>query len=244
MQAKLDLFYPALDGTDLGFDLYLPESENPPLVVCIHGGGWISGDRKDYADVGIALADHGFAAACPTYRLAPLHPFPTPVDDIRAFVQFAKAESQLGWDPTRLATLGNSAGGHLAAMAGLLEQEVKAVVDICGISDVTDPRAQHFPISWAFLEQFMQIPYEGHDETFRAASPLHQVPVSPPPFLLIHGEQDDIVPVAQSTSLANELKRKGGDVELHLLPHDGHSFSYESWEHITSLFVRFLKERL
>lgn len=244
MQAKLDLIYPALDGTDLGFDLYLPEAENPPLVVCIHGGGWISGDRKDYADVGIVLADHGFAAACPSYRLAPLHPFPTPVDDIRSFVRFARTEAELGWDPARIATLGNSAGGHLASMAGLLEPDIKAVVDICGISDVTDPRAQHFPISWAFLEQFMQVPYEGNSETFRAASPLHQVAVSPPPFLIIHGEQDDIVPVAQSTALADELGRKGGEAELHILPHDGHSFSYESWEHITSLFVRFLKERL
>lgn len=243
----LDTVYSTPGGIPLAFDLVKPDSGTAhPLVICIHGGGWISGDRTGMRDVAENLAAAGFAAACPSYRLAPLHPFPAAVEDIRAFVTFCQENAKgLGLDAERMATLGNSAGGHLAAMAALGgDHGVRAVVDICGISDVCDPRAQHFPISWAFLEQFMQVPFEGNEDRYREASPIHQVMPGDPPFFLIHGEDDDIVPVEQSHRLHAKLQSNGVHSELGTLPNEGHSFSYEGWMEIERRYLRFLREQL
>ncbi len=244
-----DQTYAEPKGLPLAFDLFRPEGDGPfPMVVCIHGGGWISGEKEDMADVAAMLTAHGFAAGCPQYRLAPLHPFPAAVEDVLAFITFARSEAEaLRLDPGRFASLGNSAGGHLAAMAGLSkfsDSRVQAVVDICGIADLTDPHGQHFPVSLGFLEQFMGGPYEGNEEAWQAASPLHQIPDSPPPFLLIHGDADDIVPVGQSVALGEKLESAGGKVETHLLPGEGHAFTLEGWSHIERLFLDFLGRQL
>ena len=245
--AIYDTTYASPSGMSLGFDFYRPDVVGPvPMVICIHGGGWISGDKSDMSEVAIGLASHGFAAACPSYRLAPHHPYPAPLDDLRSFVAYCREHAHdLGIQPDRIASLGNSAGGHLAAMVGLTgEERVNAVVDICGISDLSDPRADHFPISWAFLDQFMQVPYEGHEALYRDASPVCHVTKDAPPFLIIHGEADDIVSTEQSMRLASSLSNAGVEHELHLLPNEGHGFSYHGWAEIERHFLRFLHERL
>ena len=115
-----DQKYP-VEGGELGFDFFRPEGEGPfPLVVFLHGGGWISGDRTMYRDEAIWLAPQGFACACINYRLAPLYPFPVPVADCQAFVRFARTNHEtLAIDPNQITAMGNSAGGHLALMLGL-----------------------------------------------------------------------------------------------------------------------------
>jgi acetyl esterase/lipase len=241
--------YSSISGATLRYDLFLPEGEGPfPLVACIHGGGWISGDRCDMHEVAKILAQDGFAAACVQYRLAPLHPFPSPVEDVRAFIRHIRTEAaDLPVDSSRIGSLGISAGGHLAQMLGVgpAESRVHAVVNICGISDVSDPRSRHYPIAWSFLDQFMGgVPYEGNEELFRQASPLHQVDENAAPSLLIHGEVDDIVPVEQSRSLAEAFERHGVAVRLELFPFEGHSFSLDAWPRIDALSREFLTERL
>lgn len=249
VQRLYEQIYAEPNGLPLRYDFFRPDSDIPiPLVVCIHGGGWISGEKEGMHDVAEMLASQGYAAACPQYRLAPLHPFPAPVEDILAFVTHMRASSEwLGIDPQRFASLGNSAGGHLAAMAGLskyADSMVQAVVDICGISDVTDPHGQHFPISIGFLEQFMAQPFAGNEELYRLASPLHQVQSGAPPFLIVHGEADDIVPFGQSIALSNKLQEVGTETELHILPGEGHAFSFESWMEIEMLILNFFQKSL
>jgi acetyl esterase/lipase len=252
VQTRLNQSYTSTGGASLLYDLFLPDtSEPPPLVICIHGGGWISGEKEGMREIAGILVSRGYAAAAPQYRLAPLHPYPSAVEDICHFRQFA-AEQAREWrvDPDRIGVFGNSAGGHLAAMAALFtndefaESPIKAVVDVCGISDVTNPRVQHFPISWGFLEQFMNVPFEGHDQVYREASPLFHVKAGAPPFLLVHGEADDIVPVSQSVALAEALKEAGVPVELHCLPHEGHALSYEGWVKTESLMFDFFDRYL
>lgn len=247
MTTPVEAVYSAPGGVPLGYDLFRPAKDAAcPLVVCIHGGGWISGERCDMHDVAANLARNGFAAACISYRLAPLHPFPAAVNDVQAFLTYINENADsLGIDSSRVATLGNSAGGHLAAMGGLTgPNPASAVVDICGISDVTDPRTQHYPVSWGFLEQFMQLPYEGNEEAFRQASPCHHVHQASPPFLLIHGEADDIVPVQQSKELARKLSEAGVKNYFVTLPNEGHGFSYEAWAKIERLYTEFLTTTL
>lgn len=253
MVPRLDLPFTGGEGASLSFDFYRPATDAVlPVVVCIHGGGWISGDKSMMAEVAVNLADQGYAVACPEYRLAPLHPYPCAVEDVQAFVRHLRAHAaELNIDPNAVASLGNSAGGHLSSMLGLLDGEVdgirskvNAVVNICGIADLTRPAEQHFPVSFGFLEQFMGVPYNGHEATWAEASPVSHVDKSDAPFLIIHGEEDDIVPIAQSEVLAAKLFTTGCDVEFHRLPGEGHSFTFEGWSQIEALFYAFLARTL
>lgn len=249
MRSIIDQAYCVRNGTQLKFDFYAPESAPPlPLIICIHGGGWISGCKEDMAEAAAVLARQGFAVACPEYRLAPLHTCPAAIEDVREFVMFAKENAgSLGYDASRIASFGNSAGGHLAAMVGLSsrsDQRVDAVVSICPITDLTRPREQHFPIAWSFLEQFMGASWEEDEELHRAASPLWQVSADAPPFLVYHGAEDDIVPVAQSEAFVESLRRVGGNVEYHRLEGELHGMSFDAWQEIVDRTTSFLKEVL
>lgn len=244
-----DLPYAEPSGMTLTLDLFRPDGDGPfPVVLCIHGGGWISGEKEGMHDIAAMFTKHGFAAACVQYRLAPLHPFPAAVEDVFAAITFLRAESEsLNLDKGRFASFGNSAGGHLAAMAGVskfADSRVQAVAAVCPITDLTDPHGQHFPVSLGFLEQFMGQPYEGNEELYRAASPLHLVQAGQPPFLLIHGEADDIVPFGQSVALAQVLQESGVPAELNLLPGEGHGLTWEAWAWTERAVVDFLKRTL
>lgn len=241
--------YAAPGGVPLSFDVFLPDGEPPfPAVVCIHGGGWISGEKEGMHDVAAFFARHGFAGVCMGYRLAPLHPFPAPVEDVKACIGHLRAHGlDVGVDPNKLATFGNSAGGHLAAMAGLVLGQglpVEAVISVCPLTDLTRPGEQHFPISWSFLEQFMGVPYEGNEETYEAASPLFAVHPGAAPFFLVHGDADDIVPVAQSDALAAALNRAGIPADYRRLADEGHALSEQAWNELMAWSVEFLRGKL
>lgn len=249
MIAIVDQVYASHGGIDLRYDLFRPNSEDViPLVICIHGGGWISGCKEDYRELGLALCRAGFAAAIPQYRLAPLHPFPAAVDDIAEFVRFCRSKAgEWHIDPDKIGAFGNSAGGHLAAMAGLQSDptsNVNAVVDVCGLTDLRNPRETHLPISWAFIDQFLPYEYAGNETIFESASPICRAFPGAPPFLIIHGEEDDIVPVSQSDAFVGALKEKGVPVEYYRYPGEDHGFSNGSWPLIEAAAVRFLRDRL
>ena len=252
-----DQVYSTPSGVPLQFDLLAPESDRPlPLVICIHGGGWISGDKSDMDDIVSLFASNGYAAAAIDYRLAPLYPFPAPVIDCLNFVRYVRENApSLNIDPKRIASFGNSAGGHLASMLGVLDSlpgeadnpnsgRVNAVVDLCGISDVNDPRVQHNPIAWSFLEHLMEVPYEGNEEKFRLASPVSHVDRHSAPFLIIHGEDDDVVPIDQSERMAAALRGHEVPVEFIRMPSEGHAFSYQAWPFLAQKALEFLATTL
>ncbi len=236
-------------GYELPYDYFPPPRAGAPLVVCIHGGGWISGEPEGMHDVAERLQAMGYAAATPAYRLAPLHPFPAAVSDVRTFLGQIRAQAAvLGFDPSRVGALGNSAGGHLAAMCGsdgiAPSSKANAVVAICPITNVTDHRVRHFPISYSFLEQFMGVPPEGNEGVYREASPVFGVGPGSPPHLLIHGTADDIVPVGQTDELERALMEQGVRVRKRILEGEGHSFSFGGWAEIEREFDAFFGEEL
>lgn len=248
-----DQVYAQKKGGDLTFDLIRPDSDAVlPLVVMIHGGGWISGEKESYWDEAEWLAKEGFACACISYRLAPLFPFPAAVADVQDFIAYARSKAD-EWKirSDQICTMGNSAGGHLALMAGFCRENMEtgeavqganAVVDICGIADLRIPADSHFGIANSFLEQFMDGPHSGNEEKWEAASPMvHASPLSPRT-LILHGDQDDVVPVELSRSLDLALRDMGVPCEYRELPGEGHSFTWEGWQTIRDHYRRFLGE--
>ena len=240
-----DEVYTNVGSVDLRFDAILPDGKAAPAIVCIHGGGWVSGDRSDMHEVARYFADQGFAAFCPQYRLAPLYGYPAPIEDIQAFIVYLREKADsLGILADSIGVLGNSAGGHLAAMAGLGEDpnaRANAVVDICGLTDLTNYRESHPPISWDFLVQFMGgAPAE--DPRWIEASPLFRVHADAPPFLILHGEEDDGVYLDQSVRFFDALKAAGVQCEFEALPNEGHSFTESSFMHILNRSTQFYKD--
>ncbi|MCZ7580538.1 MAG: alpha/beta hydrolase [Fimbriimonadaceae bacterium] len=254
MKRLLGQPYAELGGVRLCYDLFLPEGPGPfPVVIAIHGGGWISGERSNMHDVAPPLCSHGIAVACPDYRLAPLNPFPAAVKDVQSFARYLRAASaDLGLEPDRVGTMGVSAGGHLAAMLSLAGPVIEAEGDcranagfaICPLTDLSDPYEKHFPISHSFIEQFMGGPYEGREDLYRSASPLAHVSQGCPPLALVHGSEDDIVPFAQSEALYAALQGAGCESEFHPLPGEGHGFSLQGWSKIEGWLCDFFQRRL
>jgi acetyl esterase/lipase len=233
----------------LQLDLWVPESSTPPaLVVWIHGGGWMIGDRRYLPEtlrpnqLFDALLRAGLAVATIDYRLALEAPFPAQLHDAKAAIRYLRAHAgELGIDTGRIGVWGESAGGHLAALVGLTghradleggigvvgeSSAVDVVVDWYGPADFTTmPRMTPPPHIAAKLEAAMHTPPEdtlvaGLDDAARAdASPISHVTAQAPPFLLVHGTTDWLVPYAQSEQLHAALTAVG--VDSRLVPVEG-----------------------
>ena len=255
MELVSDREYSCPDGAPLKFDLCHPGGGPTPLAVFLHGGGWMSGDRGMFRDEALWLARQGFAAAVIDYRLAPLHPFPAAVVDAQSFVRFARQNAEeLKIKPDKIAAIGNSSGGHLACMLGLcnetfgsessVDHKANAVVDICGLTDMRDPGDTQFDASFGFIEQFLGGPYAGNEERYAQASPLAHLTDAVCPFLIVHGDQDDVVPPNQSAALHEALTKAGGKSSLIMLEGEGHSFTFGAWDRVREAYLAFLRDVL
>ena len=248
-----DQEYARPDGFPLLYDFFRPNSKDElPLVVFLHGGGWISGDRQMYRDEAIWLTSRGYACALIDYRLAPLSPFPAAVQDAQSFVRFIRSRSsELGVLPDKVVAFGNSAGGHLAAMLGLChetfgapnnpeEHLVNGVIALSAITDIRDPSESQFDISLSFVEGFMGGPWKGREDLYESASPVAHVNDDVCPFLIVHGSKDDIVPPSQSSGLHAALLAVGCESRLILLEGEEHSYSPTGWQAIRDAYIEFL----
>ena len=233
VETRANVTYATHDGTELKGDYYVPKAPGKfPVIVAVHGGGWVGGSKSGYTYWGPYLAQRGIALFAVDYRLAkPDHPtYPGAVQDIRAAIQFVKAKAaDLKADPEHVGLMGDSAGGHLVALTGLaadkppfstgypsdpyanVSASVKAVVAAYGIYDMAQqwnhdqlsrPRNN---ISSTFLGKF---PYEDRKIYFES-SPMSYVTRenSNVSFLLTWGTGDDIVDPKQSEDFMLALKQ-------------------------------------
>lgn len=232
---------------ELVLDLYLPEippERRPPsglpLVIYMHGGGWVQGTRQGPSAVAFAmeLTAEGFAFASVDYSLAPRHRAPAAIEDCKLAVRRLRATAaDYGLDPDRFIAMGNSAGGHLAAMVGLTRPEdgfdgddlngassaVSAVVDLCGITDVAELIDQREHRIWADAWIPKNVP--DRQALARRCSPVTYAHADAPPFLLLHGDADEAVPHDQSRRLAAALEDAGAPATLVTIPGAGHYLS-------------------
>ncbi|HEV2130448.1 MAG TPA: alpha/beta hydrolase, partial [Longimicrobiaceae bacterium] len=219
-----DLTYAVMDGQTQRLDLAWPKHAEPhPLVVLIHGGGWSGGDKSAYHSAMRLLAGQGYAAASVSYRLAasPRNVFPAAVEDVRCAVRWLRSHADsFGIDPSRIAAMGSSAGGHLAAMLGTAAEvegldgdcplqevspAVSAVVAIAGPHDIRTAGALDAG-QRGMVENFLGTRPESDPARALLASPAVHASSGDPPFLLIHGTADDVVPIRQSRSMRDTLQ--------------------------------------
>ncbi|MBX3179126.1 MAG: alpha/beta hydrolase [Candidatus Hydrogenedentes bacterium] len=220
---RKDIVYGMGGDTELQLDLYTPEGliEPAPGLIFIHGGGWRSGKRQDYALYTSRFARHGYVVATVSYRLREAGYFPNSVEDVKAAVRWMRANAaEINVDPDRIAAIGGSAGGHLAMMLGYtsdvpelegsggnpgVSSAVQAVVNIYGPVDFSVyPERDH-----RLVTTYLQGRYEERTEIYELASPILHVDPSDPPTLIIHGTLDTLVPVTQSDLLAEKFQELG-----------------------------------
>ena len=217
----------------LHLDLHLPAGDGPfPTVLWIHGGGWQEGSRTTLPDTISPFGFHerllarGYAVADVDYRLAFEAPYPAQLVDVQAAVRWLRHfAGELRLDPARFATLGESAGGHLAAMAGLVgegDTAIQAVINWYGVADLAIRDLDDPFTSPAVL---LGGPINGRRDFVRWASPLHRVHPAAPPFLNMHGTADTIAPFEQSELLTDALRAQGVRADLHPVPGAEHCFA-------------------
>jgi acetyl esterase/lipase len=221
-------------------DLYLPlrMKEPLPLVVWIHGGGWITGD-KNIAPFAL-LTQRGFAVASINYRLSKEAKFPAQIQDCSAALKWLNDHaSDYGIDANRIGVWGASAGGHLASLIGTARdahtpgwanalsqsaKNVKAVCDWNGPTDLLTIISKEKNSGLAGMV-FDFLPEKSVDTWAIEASPITYVTPTNLTFLIVHGDKDDVVPLEQSKKLSEMLKAKGVHCTLTILPGAGHVFA-------------------
>ena len=219
----------------LSLDLRTPDAAAAeaaaPVVVFLHGGGWLRGSRKVFTP-GISDAESfdrivaaGFAIASCEYRLSGEARFPAQLDDVdAAFAWLHTHGADHGVDASRIVLWGVSAGATLAALTGLRRDDVRGVVDWFGPADLI-AMAQHDtgePPAETREARWLGGPATDTPDAARRASPALQVHAGPPPFHISHGTDDEHVPFAQSEALAAALSRAGAVVEFHPVPGGAH----------------------
>lgn len=226
-------------------DLYLPDGRNAliPLVIWIHGGAWEKGSKdecpcQDFVQLGYAVASIG-------YRLSQQAVYPAQIEDCKAAVRWLRGHApEYGFDPWRIGAWGGSAGGHLAALLGTtghirdfdvgsnLDQssKVQCVVDWFGPVDFLnwgEPENPKRDSPESAIYRLIGVPVSTLMESARLASPVFFVSSDSSPFLIMHGDQDGIVPVQQSQILHDALRRAGVETSLKIIPgatHGGPDF--------------------
>lgn len=253
--AQADVIYSTINGfRPLRLDLYhRPGGPARPLVIYVHGGGWVGGHTRqagaiaDFPAALARLAAEGFVVASLEYRLAGEAPHPAQLQDVRAAIRFLKANAgRHGIDPARIALWGGSAGGHLAALAATSCRDasldppsrpgqtpppagdtcVQAAAIWYGVFDFKPLLArQTQPGAPAAENQLLRCqPATCPADRVAAASPARYFSRQDPPFLLIHGINDRTVPVEQSRLAEAGLQANGMPVAAIYIANVDHSF--------------------
>jgi acetyl esterase/lipase len=234
-EVRQDVAYADTSNPKQTLDLYLPKapSDHPrPLVIYIHGGGWEGGDKSD-AFLGLLfplVQDGAFAAASVNYRLTNEAKWPEQIYDCKAAVRWLRAHAkELNVDPDRFAAFGISAGGHLVSLLGTsgdvaelegslgghahTSSRVQAVIDFCGPADFLTLQGHDSIIKFESADSptgklFGKAIPEAKDQA-RSASPVTYISKDDPPFLIVHGTRDNLVPHEQATEFRDALLKAG-----------------------------------
>jgi acetyl esterase/lipase len=245
-------------------DVYTPDTMTNPAaaVIYVHGGGWTDGDKASGGSREIReMLARGYLVFAINYRLAPEFKFPAQIQDTKCAVRHLRANVAVyNLDPDRIGAWGNSAGGHLVSLLGVADasagfegsggyadqsSRVQAVVDGYGPADLT----QDFSGFAAWGNRVFGVT-ESSSQTIVRASPVTYVSSDDPPFLIVHGEDDALVPPSQSETLYQRLTAAGVPATLVLVENAGHGLKpaggtmNPSRSEITQIIADFFDEHL
>ncbi len=218
---KSDISFGSDDRQKL--DVYAPAAGSGPwpVIVFVYGGSWNSGDKEPYAFVGRALAAQGFLVAIPNYRLHPKSPFPGFVQDTAAAVDWATRQAgDYGGDQRNVFAAGHSAGAYNLALAILDKSYLAALgTDVSALRGIATLSG---PFDFLPLDTKVSIDTFGAVTDLATTQPVNYVRADVPPFLILHGSDDDTVRPRNALSLYEKLKAAGADVSLKVYPGIGH----------------------
>ncbi len=265
--AKLGTFehnitYCTSDGIALTLDMQYPQVMNQPapIAVYVHGGSWSSGDKNDWHGMIDApeLLSRGYLVASVDYRHAPEWKFPTQIEDVKCAIRFLRANAaRFNLDPDRIGAWGHSAGGHLVSMLGATDvgagfegeggypdqsSRVQAVVDLGGRADLRGMPADKAISVFGVTDPSAHL--------LEHCSPVTFVTQDDPPFLILHGEQDTVVPPGVSQELYDKLRAAGVPAQLVMVKNADHNLSpldgvmSPSRSKITGMIADFFDEHL
>lgn len=232
-----DVEYAQSHGISLRFDASIPGAEEAPVpaAIIVHGGAWVRGDRKiNVQPLFEPLATAGFAWFSISYSLA-TDPFQIggATSDVEAAIRFIRSHAtEYRIDPDRIALIGESAGGQLAAMAALGNTEGRNIRAVVAIYTPTDLVALARTSTYVPDRIRQQLNGTALESLIRARlamlSPIAAVHKDMPPFLFIHGDNDRVVPIEQSRQMCDRIRAAGGTCEMFTVPGAGHGLRW--WE--------------
>lgn len=255
-----DLHYIPFGTERQTLDLYLPpQGDSLPLVIWIHGGGWLNGSKANPLPLR-HLTGEGYAIASLNYRLSTMAKFSGQIEDCKAAVRWLRSNAkQYRLDPGRFAAWGSSAGGHLVALLGTagnkfdigeniqVSSRVQAVVDYYGPTDFLEMDEHMLPgakmkhnATDSPESQLVGGPILENDLLVARASPITYVTKDDPPFLIVHGDQDPLVPLHQSQILEEALRKTGVPVKLYVVKGAGHGQGFDKDPAIIPMVKEFL----
>ena len=247
----------------LRLDVYRPRGGGGPFPVLlyVHGGGWTIGSKNFQ---GLATCTHmasrGWLCVNADYRLSPRATFPDHIVDVKRAIRWVREEgARLGADPDFIVLTGGSAGGHLSALAALtpndaeyqpgfeeIDTSVQGCIPFYGVFDFTGQQ-DHWPhrgLDESVERVVLKVGRQDDPAAFRRASPLHRVHPGAPPFLVIHGTADSLVPIEESRVFHRALaEATGGRAALAEIPGAQHAFELFAslrTEHLRGALERFL----
>ncbi len=230
-----DVEYAKPGGVSLTLDAHIPDVKGPfPAAILVHGGGWVAGDKEQYITyIFQPLSDAGFAWFSINYRLAPKYHFPDDADDVEGAIRYVRANAKkYNIDTSRIALIGESAGGHLVSYVGARnrpDSRVNAVVSMYGIHDFVAAAVQWKPLPHELFDLFGIKAVDAETVPILIkASPVIYVKKNMPPFLLMHGSADEDVPHEQSVEMCDKMKQVGAKCDLITI--EGAPHGMDHWE--------------
>jgi acetyl esterase/lipase len=268
-----DLEFGKVGNVSLKLDLARPSKGNGPFpaVVCLHGGAWRQGHRSELLGTIRRLARKGYVAATVDYRLAPKYRWPAQIEDAKCAVRYLRSRAkELKIDPDRIASLGESAGAHLALLLGLLgpkdglegkgghatfASKVKVVVNFFGPTDLRvwkptvlgDLALRAATVGGVGGEQILRDfigTIDRKAQVVTRISPVAYITRKSPPVLTLHGTMDPLVPIEQAKLLHQALKKAGVVEKLEVLENRMHGWGGKDRERTDRVMVEFLDAHL
>jgi acetyl esterase/lipase len=251
---KLDVVYTKVKDWEGKQDIYFnPGASKPTAVVFnIHGGGWNHGTKGSQSGFS-AFFKAGYAVANVEYRLFPVATAPGAVEDVRrAILYVVKHAKELNIDPHKIVVMGASAGGHLALMGGLLQDDhrfdgeysdvngftIAAIVDKYGLADFAFPGIEKYQSEMNWLGDYAKDP-----KMVASVSPWYYVKKTSPPTIIIHGDADPRIPYGQSVKLNDKYIAVGARVKFITVPGGLHgNFPAAKNKEVNDAIMAFLKE--